>query len=162
MCNFLQSVLIPALQQRGLHQASSSCCWMWSRSAFSATIQLDSLSCLYKDQIFLSYSFCSWQSIIWTYHSLTDQLIRFYFQSFWSRLASFFRLYYQGNFCAFVNDVCLESFALKRKNISAYPHVDVPVRYRCFFLFKAMLCGQTLKRLRKKSAWPTLSSSNLP
>ena len=61
----------------------------------------------------------------------------------------------------------------REKNIGialAHLHADKCLLSACrcadaipmFNLFKAMLCGQTLKLLQKKSALPTLSSSNLP
>ena len=164
MCNFLQSVLIPALQQRGLHQASSSCCWMWSRSAFSAAIH--SLSFLYKDQIFLSYLFCESFLFLTIYfmdssfpQAVTNWFVLIFslFDADWLHFSVFItRVIFVPLLIMYVHKALL----WREKNIGialAHLHADKCLLSACrcadaipmFNLFKAMLCGQTLKRLQK-------------
>ena len=153
MCNFLQSVLIPALQQRGLHQASSSCCWMWSRSAFSAAIQLDSLSFLYKDQIFLSYLFCESFLFLTIYfmdssfpQAVTNWFVLIFslFDADWLHFSVFItRVIFVPLLIMYVHKALLwrEKTSVSHWHIymrisAYYQHVDVPMRYRCFFSSK--------------------------
>ena len=177
MCNFLQSVLIPALQQRGLHQASSSCCWMWSRSAFSAAIH--SLSFLYKDQIFLSYLFCESFLFLTIYfmdssfpQAVTNWFVLIFslFDADWLHFSVFItRVIFVPLLIMYVHKALL----WREKNIGialAHLHADKCLLSACrcadaipmFFSLQSNALWTDIKALTKKSAWPTLSSSNLP